>query len=414
MRPRDALCMTQTAWLASRTAQGSAGPRRIGLQMLRTRKRRRSRRVPARSARPRSRPPRRDPREMLAGLEQRHLDLVGLGLVAVGVYLGCAFYAGWDGGPVGGWLTRRSDDDRRKDRLRDAPGPGGLGRGAGDAPRSCRAGGAERGGDSRARLAAARLRGRDRRARPRAPRPSRLLRGPGSTPSTAACSARGSTGRRPPSSSGWAPRSSPVADVRQRRAAADRDHGLGACSRAPARAWRAPPAPGPASWRRPSASMASRAPTHEAMRSRSRAPRHRAAGDGDPRRRRDRRARGGRGRGAGLGGRGRRAPRPDGEPPRIVASSPTRRRWARAEQTRRTIPRLRTASRRRSPTARRWATSAARSPNRRRSTTGCRRRSCSTAARATRDPTPGTASRWPRRCSRRFAISASRPGCSGW
>ncbi len=42
---------------------------------------------------------------MLAGLEQRHLDLVGLGLVAVGVYLGCAFYAGWDGGPVGEWLT---------------------------------------------------------------------------------------------------------------------------------------------------------------------------------------------------------------------------------------------------------------------------------------------------------------------
>ncbi len=42
---------------------------------------------------------------MLAGLEQRHLDLIGLGLVAVGVYLGCAFYAGWDGGPVGEWLT---------------------------------------------------------------------------------------------------------------------------------------------------------------------------------------------------------------------------------------------------------------------------------------------------------------------
>ncbi len=42
---------------------------------------------------------------MLAELEQRHLDLIGLGLVAVGVYLGCAFYAGWDGGPVGEWLT---------------------------------------------------------------------------------------------------------------------------------------------------------------------------------------------------------------------------------------------------------------------------------------------------------------------
>ena len=42
---------------------------------------------------------------MLAGLEQRHLDLIGLALVAVGIYLGCAFYGGWDGGPVGEWLT---------------------------------------------------------------------------------------------------------------------------------------------------------------------------------------------------------------------------------------------------------------------------------------------------------------------
>ncbi len=42
---------------------------------------------------------------MLAGLEQRHLDLIGLALVAVGIFLGCAFYGGWDGGPVGEWLT---------------------------------------------------------------------------------------------------------------------------------------------------------------------------------------------------------------------------------------------------------------------------------------------------------------------
>jgi hypothetical protein len=43
---------------------------------------------------------------MLAELEQRHLDLIGLGLVAVGIYLGCAFYAGWGaGGPVGEWRT---------------------------------------------------------------------------------------------------------------------------------------------------------------------------------------------------------------------------------------------------------------------------------------------------------------------
>jgi S-DNA-T family DNA segregation ATPase FtsK/SpoIIIE len=32
--------------------------------------------------------------------------LVGLGLVATGVYLGCVLYVGWDGGPVGEWLNR--------------------------------------------------------------------------------------------------------------------------------------------------------------------------------------------------------------------------------------------------------------------------------------------------------------------
>jgi DNA segregation ATPase FtsK/SpoIIIE, S-DNA-T family len=80
--------------------------------MLRTRKRRRSRRGPARGPRPRSRPVqrsrprpvRRDPRELIAGLEQRHFDLIGLGLIALGVYLACVLYVGWDGGPVGAWL----------------------------------------------------------------------------------------------------------------------------------------------------------------------------------------------------------------------------------------------------------------------------------------------------------------------
>jgi S-DNA-T family DNA segregation ATPase FtsK/SpoIIIE len=37
----------------------------------------------------------------VAGLEQRHLDLIGLGLVAIAVYLGGVLYVGWDGGPVG-------------------------------------------------------------------------------------------------------------------------------------------------------------------------------------------------------------------------------------------------------------------------------------------------------------------------
>ena len=36
-----------------------------------------------------------------AGLEQRHLDLIGLFLIAVGVYLGFVLFFGWEGGKVG-------------------------------------------------------------------------------------------------------------------------------------------------------------------------------------------------------------------------------------------------------------------------------------------------------------------------
>jgi S-DNA-T family DNA segregation ATPase FtsK/SpoIIIE len=64
-------------------------------------------RPPYRSrSRDRPRPAIRDPRSLITGLEQRHLDVIGLGLVAAGVYLGCVFYVGWDGGPVGEWLER--------------------------------------------------------------------------------------------------------------------------------------------------------------------------------------------------------------------------------------------------------------------------------------------------------------------
>jgi S-DNA-T family DNA segregation ATPase FtsK/SpoIIIE len=43
----------------------------------------------------------RRPKPQAPLLEQRHLDLIGLVLVAVGVYLGCVLYLGWDGGRVG-------------------------------------------------------------------------------------------------------------------------------------------------------------------------------------------------------------------------------------------------------------------------------------------------------------------------
>jgi len=47
---------------------------------------------------------------VVAGLEQRHLDLIGLGLIAVAVYLGCVLYVGWDGGPVGDSLKQALTD----------------------------------------------------------------------------------------------------------------------------------------------------------------------------------------------------------------------------------------------------------------------------------------------------------------
>ena len=38
-------------------------------------------------------------------LEQRHWDLIGLGLVAVAIFLAFLVYLGWDGGEAGGWLV---------------------------------------------------------------------------------------------------------------------------------------------------------------------------------------------------------------------------------------------------------------------------------------------------------------------
>ena len=83
--------------------------------MLLTRKRP-SKARGSQKARPRTRSrapapkPRKSPREVVAGLEQRHLDLIGLGLIAVAVYLGCVLYVGWDGGPVGDSLKQALTD----------------------------------------------------------------------------------------------------------------------------------------------------------------------------------------------------------------------------------------------------------------------------------------------------------------
>ncbi len=36
---------------------------------------------------------------------QQHPELIGLGLVALGVFLASILYLGWGGGMVGGWIT---------------------------------------------------------------------------------------------------------------------------------------------------------------------------------------------------------------------------------------------------------------------------------------------------------------------
>ena len=48
---------------------------------------------------------RRRARDAFDGLEQRHLDLIGLIMVAIGVYSAFVLYLGWDGGAVGGGLS---------------------------------------------------------------------------------------------------------------------------------------------------------------------------------------------------------------------------------------------------------------------------------------------------------------------
>ena len=61
------------------------------------------RRPPARQAR---RPERRDPRDLVEGLEQRHYDVIGLFLIAAAVFMAFVLYLGWDGGRVGHWVER--------------------------------------------------------------------------------------------------------------------------------------------------------------------------------------------------------------------------------------------------------------------------------------------------------------------
>jgi S-DNA-T family DNA segregation ATPase FtsK/SpoIIIE len=71
--------------------RGGAGSRRGGRSGARKPARKPRAKPPSRSAR--SAPPRE--------IEQRHLDLIGLGCLSVALYLGFVLYGGWDGGKVG-------------------------------------------------------------------------------------------------------------------------------------------------------------------------------------------------------------------------------------------------------------------------------------------------------------------------
>ena len=202
----------------------------------RTRKRRRKPRrrrprsvrgpEPVAVATPAARRASRDARSLIAGLEQRHLDVIGLALVAAGVYLGCVLYVGWDGGPVGEWLERALENAAGRIAYVVPLALAGWGMALVMRPFIAAPGRAERGGGAGARLAALGLRGSDRRAGARPSRAPRLLR--------AALLHRPRRGRRRGAVLGRddalpAPRGTDPGrpDVRQRRAAAHRNHGRG-------------------------------------------------------------------------------------------------------------------------------------------------------------------------------------------
>jgi hypothetical protein len=62
----------------------------------------RKKRGPGRGSKAKKPRPRKSARPRLpAGLEQRHVELIGLFLIAVGVYLTFVLFFGWEGGKVG-------------------------------------------------------------------------------------------------------------------------------------------------------------------------------------------------------------------------------------------------------------------------------------------------------------------------
>src|SRR3954466_7001601 len=102
----------------------------------------------ARKSKPRARTRKRAKRSSarVPVLEQRHLDLLGLGLVALSAFLAFVLYGGWQGGRAGGGGGEgRGGGDRRGARVADRQDPlpraGGLRSGRGDPRAAARAAG---------------------------------------------------------------------------------------------------------------------------------------------------------------------------------------------------------------------------------------------------------------------------------
>jgi S-DNA-T family DNA segregation ATPase FtsK/SpoIIIE len=96
-----------SSWLPLHAGSGTATSKEDAVASTRKRQpatRRRKTSPRARGGTPKRRP---SPRKRgfsltsLGEIEQRHLDLVGIALAALGVYLGFVLYGGWDGGQVG-------------------------------------------------------------------------------------------------------------------------------------------------------------------------------------------------------------------------------------------------------------------------------------------------------------------------
>ena len=79
--------------------------------------RRRPKSKPAPKTRTKARARRSAPPLQLPKLEQRHFDVIGLGLVATAIFFAFVVYLGWDGGQAGDARGRRHEARHRRRAL---------------------------------------------------------------------------------------------------------------------------------------------------------------------------------------------------------------------------------------------------------------------------------------------------------